>query len=181
MAQLIKLWFKELPESIFAPQLKPIVDGVPQDGEQCAQVVREMPEVHRRVVDWLLELFTDVCRHEADNRMTATVSPPTTRLRLPSRDARRLIRDECAASMTAASPPSVTSITSVTSVTLRCLRRLTVQSMTIVFSPNLLDPPMTVDPMLALELNKRIVRFLERLFEYWNQNGGGLTPGAERI
>ena len=47
--------------------------------------------------------------------------------------------------------------------------------MTIVFSPNLLDPPMTVDPMLALELNKRIVRFLERLFEYWNQNGGGLA------
>ena len=28
VAQLIKLWFKELPESIFAPQLKPIVDGV---------------------------------------------------------------------------------------------------------------------------------------------------------
>jgi hypothetical protein len=120
VAQLIKLWFKELPQSILEPQLKPIVDGVPQDGEQCAQVVQQMPELNLCVIDWLLRLFCDICRHEAENRMTA-------------------------------------------------------MSLTIVFAPNLFDPPLTVDPMLALELNKRVVRFLERLFDYWNQHGS-LTP-----
>jgi len=116
VAQLIKLWFKELPESIFEPQLKPIVDSVPLSGEQCAQLVLQMPEVNRRVIDWLLRLFCEICRHEEENRMTAT-------------------------------------------------------SLTIVFAPNLLNPPPTVDPMLALELNKRMVRFLEKLFDYWNQHG----------
>lgn len=116
IAQLIKLWFKELPESVFAPQLNSIVDGVAQSGDQCAQVVRQMPELHQRVVCWLLELFTDICRHETANRMTAT-------------------------------------------------------SLTIVFSPNLLDPPLNVDTMVALELNKRMVRFLERLFDFWNTHG----------
>jgi len=128
VAQLIKLWFKELPQSVFSPQLNAVVDGVPQNGEQCAQVVRQMPELHRRVVRWLLQLFTDVCRHETENRMTAT-------------------------------------------------------SLTIVFSPNLLDPPASVDPMLSLELNKRMVRFLEKLFDYWNQHGtlddSEEAPGAQ--
>ena len=129
VAQLIKLWFKELPQSILAPQLAPIVDGLAQDGATCAQLVRQMPEVNQRVVEWLLQLFTDICRHETENRMTAT-------------------------------------------------------SLTIVFSPNLLDPPGGIDPMTALELNKRVVRFLERLFDFWNQHNGGLGPrgpAQERI
>ena len=121
IAQLIKLWFKELPESVFEPHLKPIVDGVPQTGEQCIQAVQQMPELNRCVVNWLLGLFCEICRHEADNRMTAT-------------------------------------------------------SLTIVFAPNLLDPPASVDPLLALELNKRMVHFLERLFDQWNQNAGLAPP-----
>lgn len=116
IAQLIKLWFKELPESVFAPQFSKIVDSEVQRDEQCAQIVLCLPEVHQSTVIWLLQLFTDICRHETQNRMTA-------------------------------------------------------QSLTIVFSPNLLDPPSDVNPIFALELNKRMVRFLERLFDYWNHHG----------
>jgi len=115
VAHLIKRWFKVLPESIFQPQLTHIVDGMVQDGKQCAHVMRLMPEIHRRIIEWLLRLFTDICQHEMENRMTVT-------------------------------------------------------SLTIVFSPNLLDPPRSIDPMLVLELNKRVVYFLERLFNYWTEN-----------
>ena len=44
--------------------------------------------------------------------------------------------------------------------------RMTIKSMSVVFAPNLVDPPLTMPPMLALELNGRIVTFLERLHEH---------------
>jgi len=115
VAHLIKRWFKVLPESIFQPQLAHIVDGMLQDHTQCAHAMRLMPELHRRIIEWLLRLFTDICQHEMENRMTVT-------------------------------------------------------SLTIVFSPNLLDPPRSIDPMLVLELNKRVAYSLERLFGYWTEN-----------
>ena len=65
--------FRELPESIFAPELVGIVDGMMQTGEQCAELCYRLPEPNRTVVLWLLDLIVDLCRHESDNRMTAQV------------------------------------------------------------------------------------------------------------
>ena len=42
---------------------------------------------------------------------------------------------------------------------------MTRKSLSIVFAPNLVDPPPGMPPMLALELNHRVVAFLERLLE----------------
>ena len=44
--------------------------------------------------------------------------------------------------------------------------RMTSKSLSVVFAPNLVDPPPTMPPMLALELNGRVVTFLERLYEH---------------
>ena len=43
--------------------------------------------------------------------------------------------------------------------------RMTHKSLSIVFAPNVVDPPQSMPPMLALELNHRVVAFLERLLE----------------
>jgi hypothetical protein len=45
--------------------------------------------------------------------------------------------------------------------------RMTVQSLVIVFAPNVVDPPPTFPPLLGLELNRRVVLFLERAFDEW--------------
>ena len=42
--------------------------------------------------------------------------------------------------------------------------RMTSKSLSVVFAPNLVDPPPTMPPLLSLELNGRIVTFLERLY-----------------
>ena len=49
---------------------------------------------------------------------------------------------------------------------------MTPQAMTIVFAPNLVSPPDSMDPMLCLQLNKRVVQFAEKLFDFWNGSGG---------
>ena len=100
VAHLIKLWFRELPDSIFAPELAPIVDGTISSGEECVALCRRLPELNQKMIFWLLGLIAEVCRYEADNRMTA-------------------------------------------------------QGLIIVFAPNLVGPPPTMDPYLSLELNKR--------------------------
>ena len=116
VAQLIKLWFKELPESILAPRMSDVVDGgVFSHCSECGKVYSRLPDLNKRVLRWLLELTGDICRHEKENRMTA-------------------------------------------------------QSISIVFAPNIVYPPDSMPPLLALELNKRVVVFIELLFEYWNLN-----------
>ncbi len=117
VAHLVKLWFRELPQSIFAPELSGIVDGTLQTGEQCAALCSRLPEPNRTVVRWLLDLIVDLCRHESDNRMTA-------------------------------------------------------QGLCIVFAPNLVNPPDSMDLMLQVELNKRVKEFLELLFQAHNASGG---------
>ena len=102
VAHLIKLWFRELPDSIFAPELAPIVDGTLSHPQECVALCRRLPEINQKTIFWLLDLIADVCRHEADNRMTS-------------------------------------------------------QGLIIVFAPNLVGPPTTMDPYLSLELNKRCV------------------------
>ena len=76
VAHLVKLWFRELPESVFAPELEGIVDGLCHTPEQCTALCAKLPEANQKSIDWLLGLIVDVCRHESDNRMTAQgVSP----------------------------------------------------------------------------------------------------------
>ena len=43
---------------------------------------------------------------------------------------------------------------------------MTIKSLAVVFAPNLVDPPPAMPPMLALELNGRVVTFLEKLYQY---------------
>ena len=118
VAQLIKVWFREVPGSIFGlEQARRIADGELSDGAACYALVEGLPDLNRRTILWLLELIYDVCRHEDQNSMTP-------------------------------------------------------QAMTIVFAPNLVSPPDSMDPMLCLQLNKRVVQFAEKLFDFWNGSGG---------
>ena len=71
VAHLVKLWFRELPESVFQPILESIVDGMGCDAAQSVALCHSLPEENQKIIDWLLQLILDVCRHEADNRMTA--------------------------------------------------------------------------------------------------------------
>jgi len=76
VAQLIKVWFRELPESVFGADretgiVAPIVDGDFTTGAGCYEAMQGLPEPRRSTVRWLLELIGDVCRYESENRMTA--------------------------------------------------------------------------------------------------------------
>jgi len=42
---------------------------------------------------------------------------------------------------------------------------MTAKSLAVVFAPNLVDPPKTMAPMDAFEVNRRVVTFVERLIE----------------
>lgn len=119
-AQLIKIWFRELPTSILGDCVDGIVDGEYATGPECDAALQQLPEVNRQTIYWLLELITDICRYESENRMTA-------------------------------------------------------QSMVIVFAPNLICPPDSLDPLSALEVNKRVVQFMEMLFSHYNETGGPAT------
>jgi len=50
LAQLIKLWFRELPESVFSPCLEPVVDGPPSSAHRCSMLVQQLPQPHRAIV-----------------------------------------------------------------------------------------------------------------------------------
>mmetsp|Transcript_26401 Transcript_26401/g.83687 ORF Transcript_26401/g.83687 Transcript_26401/m.83687 type:complete len:448 (+) Transcript_26401:71-1414(+) len=119
-AQLIKVWFRELPTSILLGCVPAVVDGELTTGAECAAALQQLPEVNRRTIYWLLELIADICKYETENRMTA-------------------------------------------------------QSMVIVFAPNLISPPEALDPMSALEVNKRVVQFMELLFTHYNETDGPAT------
>ena len=43
--------------------------------------------------------------------------------------------------------------------------RMTAQGLCIVFAPNLVNPPDSMDLLLQVELNKRVKEFLELLFQ----------------
>jgi len=111
LAQLIKLWFRELPESVLGPCLQPVVDGPPSTGKECAALLTQLPQPQLAIVRWLLRLMLDISAHEPVNRMTP-------------------------------------------------------KSMAVVFAPNLVDPPPTMAPMDAFEVNRRVVTFVERLIEH---------------
>ena len=110
LAHLLKLWFRELPESVLAPCLQPVVDGPPRDAAGCAALVEALPEPHRATMRWLVRLLRDVAAHEEVNRMTP-------------------------------------------------------KSLSVVFAPNLVDAPLSMPPMLVLDLSHRVVAFLERLMD----------------
>jgi hypothetical protein len=119
-AQLIKIWFRELPTSILSGCMAAVVDGELTTGAECAAALQQLPVVNRRTIYWLLELITDICKYETENRMTA-------------------------------------------------------QSMVIVFAPNLISAPEALDPMSALEVNKRVVQFMELLFIHYIETDGPAT------
>ena len=124
LSQLIKHWFRDLPESIFTPCLRTIVDGPPPHGDAAyGELLGTLLPVQRATVEWLLRLFADIVAHEATNRMTF-------------------------------------------------------KSLATVFAPNLVDPPPSVPPLLALEINRRVMTFVERLVEHEVASGCLAGPRA---
>ena len=43
--------------------------------------------------------------------------------------------------------------------------RMNLKALITVFAPNLVDPPAAMPPMLALEVNRRVALFIERLLD----------------
>ena len=48
--------------------------------------------------------------------------------------------------------------------------RMNLKALITVFAPNLVDPPAAMPPMLALEVNRRVSLFIERLLEEASNN-----------
>lgn len=53
--------------------------------------------------------------------------------------------------------------------------RMTIKSLAVVFAPNLVDPPQGMHPLQALELNRRVCLFLERLLEHEKAKPGAVA------
>jgi len=70
VANLIKIWFRELPVKIldhFDAESLILIDA--EDPEVCAQLLEEIPEPHRRLFKWLLALMADIAENAAENKM----------------------------------------------------------------------------------------------------------------
>lgn len=70
LAGLIKAWFRELPNGV--------LDSIPaedvmqaQSEEECAQLVKRLPQTEAALLDWALNLMADVSQLESHNKMNA--------------------------------------------------------------------------------------------------------------
>lgn len=70
VANLIKIWFRELPTKIFDhidPETLIQIDA--EDPDVCASLLDEIPEPYRRLFNWLLSLMADVAENCEENKM----------------------------------------------------------------------------------------------------------------
>ncbi|CAJ1956156.1 unnamed protein product [Sphenostylis stenocarpa] len=70
LAGLIKAWFRELPTGIL-DSLSPEQVMQCQTEEECAELVRHLPHTEASLLDWAINLMTDVVQHEHINKMNA--------------------------------------------------------------------------------------------------------------
>ncbi|ESW22177.2 hypothetical protein PHAVU_005G123300 [Phaseolus vulgaris] len=70
LAGLIKAWFRELPTGIL-DSLSPEQVMQCQTEEECAEIVRHLPHTEASLLDWAINLMTDVVQHEHVNKMNA--------------------------------------------------------------------------------------------------------------
>eukprot|EP00644_Phytophthora_capsici_P007629 jgi/Phyca11/127803/e_gw1.72.170.1 len=75
MASLIKVWFRELPVSLFnmlpEQQIALTCELVDPDPKVVLQSLKTLPVLHQTAVLWLLDLLNEVIKHEHENKMTA--------------------------------------------------------------------------------------------------------------
>ncbi|KAL3660893.1 hypothetical protein V7S43_013910 [Phytophthora oleae] len=75
MASLIKVWYRELPVSLFdmlpEQQIALTCELVDPDPKVVLQSLRTLPPLHQTAVLWLLDLLNEVVKHEHKNKMTA--------------------------------------------------------------------------------------------------------------
>ncbi|RDX69291.1 Rho GTPase-activating protein 1, partial [Mucuna pruriens] len=70
LAGLIKAWFRELPTGVLDP-LSPEQMMQSQSEEECAQLVRLLPQTEATLLDWVINLMADVAQLEHFNKMNA--------------------------------------------------------------------------------------------------------------
>ncbi|KAK7324856.1 hypothetical protein VNO77_28739 [Canavalia gladiata] len=70
LAGLIKAWFRELPTGIL-DSLSPEQVMQCQTEEECAELVRNLPHTEASLLDWAINLMTDVVQYEHLNKMSA--------------------------------------------------------------------------------------------------------------
>ncbi|MES1908186.1 MAG: hypothetical protein MHM6MM_001167 [Cercozoa sp. M6MM] len=69
VANLIKVWFRDLPEPILSPLP---AEDIEKGGSPAAagELVQRLPEPNNSIVLWLLDLCCEVTEHQSMNRMT---------------------------------------------------------------------------------------------------------------
>uniref|UniRef100_A0A7N1A5Z0 Uncharacterized protein n=1 Tax=Kalanchoe fedtschenkoi TaxID=63787 RepID=A0A7N1A5Z0_KALFE len=70
LAGLIKAWFRELPAGIL-DSLKPDQVMQCQSEEECAQLVKLLPQTEAHLLDWAVNLMADVVQMENLNKMNS--------------------------------------------------------------------------------------------------------------
>ncbi|XP_020236911.1 rho GTPase-activating protein 5 [Cajanus cajan] len=70
LAGLIKAWFRELPTGVLDP-LSPEQVMQSQSEEECAQLLRLLPQTEATLLDWAINLMADVAQLEHLNKMNA--------------------------------------------------------------------------------------------------------------
>ncbi|KAK7392627.1 hypothetical protein VNO78_21071 [Psophocarpus tetragonolobus] len=70
LAGLIKAWFRELPSGVLDP-LSPDQVMQSQSEEECAELVRLLPQTEATLLDWAINLMADVAQLEHLNKMNA--------------------------------------------------------------------------------------------------------------
>jgi len=69
LANLIKLWFRELPTRLLAPIPVETITNC-ASGAESLQLLHQFSELHKGVILWLLDLMADVANHQQHNKMS---------------------------------------------------------------------------------------------------------------
>lgn len=70
VANLIKIFFRELPQSLFSYyDEKQLQELRADDAQQCSQLAQNLPDPHRTLLFWLLDLMCEVVHHKEHNKM----------------------------------------------------------------------------------------------------------------
>ncbi|KAH0449952.1 hypothetical protein IEQ34_020644 [Dendrobium chrysotoxum] len=70
LAGLIKAWFRELPSGVLDP-LSPEQVMQCQTEEDCGQLAKGLPPTEASLLNWAINLMTDVVQEEHENKMNA--------------------------------------------------------------------------------------------------------------
>ena len=67
-ANLIKLWFRQLPRRILSEIPRDEINALVSDSD-CMAMIRGVSDAVKGVILWLLDLMADVAEHRASNKV----------------------------------------------------------------------------------------------------------------